>query len=96
MAIKIIPRKQLRSSVQQLKAVERELAILQLLHHPHLIELYQVLQDNENIYFVTEYVSGGELFFLLKRQSKVPEMEARIIFLQIVNALAWCHDHHIW
>jgi serine/threonine protein kinase len=55
-----------------------------------------VLQDNENIYFVTEYVSGGELFFLLKRQSKVPEMEARIIFLQIVNALAWCHDHHIW
>ncbi|KAI8879680.1 kinase-like protein [Backusella circina FSU 941] len=94
-AIKIIPRKQLRSSIQQLKAVERELAILQLLHHPHLIELYQVLQDNENIYFVTEYVSGGELFFLLKKQSKVPEVEARAIFVQIVNALAWCHSHHI-
>ncbi|KAI8349419.1 kinase-like domain-containing protein [Blakeslea trispora] len=92
-AIKIIPRTQLSSSLKK-QAVERELAILQLLHHPNLIELYQVWQDAENIYFITEYVPGGELYYLLKR-SVLSESDVKSIFYQIVSALSWCHTRHI-
>lgn len=97
-AIKIIPRTQLNSSLKITQAVERELAVLQLLYHPNLIELYKVLQDEKNIYFITEYVPGGELYYILsdKKDHLLSEVEAKDIFKQIASALAWCHAHHIW
>ncbi|GAN07689.1 pkinase-domain-containing protein [Mucor ambiguus] len=96
-AIKIIPRKQLSASLKITQAVERELAVLQLLNHPHLINLYQILQDFNNIYFITEYVPGGELYHVLndKKESRIPESKARELFSQITSALAWCHARHI-
>ncbi|KAI8991854.1 kinase-like domain-containing protein [Mycotypha africana] len=96
-AIKIIPRIQLHSSIRITQAVERELAVLQLLHHPNLINLYQVLQDEQNIYFITEYVPGGELYYLLseRHDRRLSELEAKDIFSQIASALAWCHSRHI-
>ncbi|KAF7724139.1 hypothetical protein EC973_001264 [Apophysomyces ossiformis] len=95
-AIKIIARSKLASSNATIRSVQRELAILQLLHHPHLVELRHVLQDSTNVYFVTEYMAGGELFHLLTERGRFPEAEARTLFRQIIDALAWCHAHHIW
>ncbi|KAI7907960.1 kinase-like domain-containing protein [Cokeromyces recurvatus] len=96
-AIKIIPRRELDSSLKIKQAVERELAVLQLLNHPNLIELYQILQDERNIYFIMEYVPGGELYSILneKPDRRLNEIEAREIFKQIADALIWCHAHHI-
>lgn len=94
-AIKIISRSQLNSSIKITQAVERELAILQLLHHPNLIDLHQVLQDKKNVYFITEYVPGGELYHVLNR-GKLSEIEARHYFGQIASALSWCHSRNIW
>ncbi|KAG2236218.1 hypothetical protein INT48_008578 [Thamnidium elegans] len=94
-AIKIIPRSQLNSSIKITQAVERELAVLQLLHHPNLIDLHQVLQDENNIYFVTEYITGGELFYFINKKGKLSESEAKNIFVQIAKALAWCHARNI-
>jgi serine/threonine protein kinase len=97
-AIKIIPRKQLSTSIKITQAVERELAVLQLLNHPNLIDLYQILQDLNNIYFITEYVPGGELYHILtdKKEGRISEIKARELFSQIASALAWCHARHIW
>ncbi|KAK4518797.1 uncharacterized protein ATC70_009020 [Mucor velutinosus] len=97
-AIKVISRKQLSTSLKITQAVERELAVLQLLNHPHLINMYQILQDLNNIYFITEYVPGGELYHVLsdKKEGRIPEIKARELFFQIASALAWCHARHIW
>lgn len=95
-AIKIIPRSQLSSSIKITQAAERELAVLQLLHHPNLIDLHQVLQDEVNVYFVTEYMPGGELYHILNSKGILPEDDARAIFGQIASALSWCHNRNIW
>ena len=95
-AIKIIPRSQLAVSLKIAQAVERELAILQLLGHENLIELYAVLQDSKNVYFVTEYAAGGELYHILKKKGRLEEEDARNIFGQIASALSWCHARNIW
>ncbi|KAI9353113.1 kinase-like domain-containing protein [Pilaira anomala] len=94
-AIKIIPRSQLNSSIKITRSVERELAVLQLLHHPNLIDLHQVLQDQQNVYFVTEYVTGGELFYFINNKGRLSESEAKNIFVQIAKALSWCHARNI-
>ncbi|KAI8144591.1 kinase-like domain-containing protein [Fennellomyces sp. T-0311] len=94
-AIKVISRSQLATSSTMARCVQRELAVLQLLHHPHLVDLRQVLQDSANVYFVMEYMEGGELFQVLSNRGKLPEDEARQLFRQLTTALAWCHAHHI-
>ncbi|KAI8393515.1 kinase-like domain-containing protein [Radiomyces spectabilis] len=92
-AIKMIARCHLIGSTE--KAVQRELAVLQLLNHPHLVQLKQVLQDSTYVYFVMEYLEGGELFHLLAQRGRLPENEAKCLFRQLAQALAWCHAHHI-
>ena len=39
-----------------------EIKILKQLDHPHIVKLYEIYQDTKNIYLVTEYLEGGELF----------------------------------
>lgn len=94
-AIKLISRSQLLASSTTSKSVQRELAVLQLLHHPHLVDLHQVLQDTSCVYFVMEYLEGGELFHYLAERGRLQESEARMLFIQLVTALNWCHAHHI-
>jgi serine/threonine protein kinase len=91
----MISRSHLQTSSSTSKSVQRELAVLQLLHHPHLIDLLQVLQDTQYVYFVMEYLEGGELFHVLAERGRLPESEARHLFMQLINALTWCHAHHI-
>jgi serine/threonine protein kinase len=97
-AIKIIPRQQMNQSSLVAQAVERELAVLQLLDHPHLVELRHVMQDTMNVYFVMEYMNGGDLYQVLSSQvcGRLSEYQARSYFGQLVGALTWCHTHHIW
>jgi serine/threonine protein kinase len=91
----MISRSHLTASSTTSKSVQRELAVLQLLHHPHLIDLKQVLQDTQYVYFVMEYLEGGELFHVLAERGRLPESEARHLFIQLITALTWCHAHHI-
>lgn len=91
----MISRSHLTASSITSKSVQRELAVLQLLHHPNLIDLRQVLQDTSNVYFVMEYLEGGELFHVLAERGRLPENEARHLFSQLVTALDWCHNHYI-
>ncbi|POI30976.1 hypothetical protein CIB84_005272, partial [Bambusicola thoracicus] len=59
-AIKIIDKTQLDD--ENLKKIFREVQIMKMLCHPHIIRLYQVMETERMIYLVTEYASGGEIF----------------------------------
>ena len=59
-AIKIIDKTQLDE--ENLQKIFREIQIMKLLRHPHIIRLYQVMETDRMIYLVTEYASGGEIF----------------------------------
>lgn len=38
------------------------MALLKALHHPHICQLYDVIDDGDKVYLVQEYVTGGELY----------------------------------
>ena len=42
--------------------IESEIAILNLVSHPHIIELIEVFDFPDEKYLVTELVPGGDLF----------------------------------
>lgn len=92
-AIKIINRSKLSESV--LQKVEREIAIMKLIEHPHVLGLYDVYENKKFLYLILEHVSGGELFDYLVSKGRLSIKEARKFFRQIISALDFCHCHSI-
>ncbi|CAF2036093.1 unnamed protein product [Rotaria magnacalcarata] len=92
-AIKIVNREALSESV--LLKVEREIAIMKLIEHPHVLRLYDVYESRKYLYLILEHVAGGELFDYLVKKSRLTPKEARKFFRQIMSALDFCHSHMV-
>uniref|UniRef100_A0AC34GRT5 Protein kinase domain-containing protein n=1 Tax=Panagrolaimus sp. ES5 TaxID=591445 RepID=A0AC34GRT5_9BILA len=92
-AVKIVNKEKLNESV--LQKVEREIAIMKLIEHPHVLHLYDVYENKKYLYLLLEHVSGGELFDYLVRKGRLMAKEARKFFRQIISALDFCHAHNI-
>nr|XP_025719339.1 serine/threonine-protein kinase SIK1 isoform X2 [Callorhinus ursinus] len=92
-AIKIIDKTRLDSS--NLEKIYREVQIMKLLNHPHIIKLYQVMETKDMLYIVTEFAKNGEMFDYLTSNGHLSENEARKKFWQILSAVEYCHSHHI-
>lgn len=45
--------------IQQFK---REIRLHSALDHPNIVKFYGFFEDEENIYLILEYISGGTLF----------------------------------
>ncbi|KAJ7426124.1 Serine/threonine-protein kinase SIK2 [Willisornis vidua] len=59
-AIKIIDKSQL--DAVNLEKIYREVQIMKMLDHPHIIKLYQVMETKSMLYLVTEFAKNGEIF----------------------------------
>ncbi|XP_018598323.2 serine/threonine-protein kinase SIK2-like [Scleropages formosus] len=92
-AIKIIDKTQL--DAVNLEKVYREVQIMKMLDHPHIIKLYQVMETKNMLYLVTEYAKSGEIFDYLASHGRLSETEARRKFWQILSAVEYCHNRHI-
>lgn len=66
-------------------SVRREIKILRLFMHPHIIRLYEVIETPTDIYVVMEYVKSGELFDYIVEKGRLQEDEARCFFQQVAD-----------
>ncbi|KAF2212144.1 hypothetical protein CERZMDRAFT_111924 [Cercospora zeae-maydis SCOH1-5] len=71
--------------------LEREIAVMKLLEHPNIVQLYDVWENRNELYLIMEYVKGGELFHYVDERKGLTEDETVYIFRQIVSALLYCH-----
>ncbi|CAL1527952.1 unnamed protein product [Lymnaea stagnalis] len=92
-AIKIIDKTQLDES--NLKKVYREVQIMKLINHNHIIKLYQVMETKNMLYLVSEYAPNGEIFDYIAQHGRMSEADARKKFWQILSAVEYCHNHRI-
>nr|XP_055052379.1 serine/threonine-protein kinase SIK2 isoform X1 [Misgurnus anguillicaudatus] len=92
-AIKIIDKTQL--DAVNLEKIYREVQIMKMLDHPHIIKLYQVMETKNMLYLVTEYAKNGEIFDYLAKHGRLSEPEARRKFWQILSAVEYCHNRNI-
>eukprot|EP01114_Cavostelium_apophysatum_P023666 TRINITY_DN898_c0_g1_i1.p1 TRINITY_DN898_c0_g1~~TRINITY_DN898_c0_g1_i1.p1 ORF type:complete len:439 (-),score=184.56 TRINITY_DN898_c0_g1_i1:98-1414(-) len=78
--------------------VEHTLAekhILQKLHHPFLVNLNYSFQTEDKLYFILDYVNGGELFFHLQKEKKFTEDRVRFYAAEILLAIEHLHQNGI-
>ncbi|XAR64221.1 Non-specific serine/threonine protein kinase [Bertholletia excelsa] len=79
-------------SKKEMEDVRREVRILQHLSgQPNIVELKGAFEDENNLYLVMEYCSGGELFDRITAKGSYSEKEAAKIGRQIVNVVHVCH-----
>ena len=72
-AIKVLNKKKVQALDMNDK-VWREIRVLKLFSHPHIIRLYEVIDTPSDIYVVMEYVSGGELFDYIVAKGRLSEV----------------------
>jgi len=92
-AIKIVSKNQ---PIKQLKLLAAEVDILNILKgNPRIVNLYDVFEDNKNIYLVLELITGGELFDKIAEQVYYSEQDGSKIIRAILEALLWCHERNV-
>ena len=74
----------------------QEVRCMKLVQHPNIIRLYQVIDTQTKLYLILELGENGDLYeYISKHGDGVGEDESRDIFRQIVEAIAYCHRHHV-
>jgi serine/threonine protein kinase len=92
-AIKIVTKSKL--SKEDEIALKDEIAVLTELKHKHIIRLYDVFDEPQYYYLVTEKMMGGELFDRIVQKSYYNEKEARDVCKILFDAMRFCHQHKI-
>ena len=89
-AVKIINKKKV--DMQELLT---EISIVSKLSHPPIMQVYEVFEDITNVYIVSEYCKGGELFEIISKKGSFSEKEACIIMEQLLSGICYSHKNGI-
>jgi serum/glucocorticoid-regulated kinase 1/serum/glucocorticoid-regulated kinase 2 len=69
-----------------------ERAILGEVQSPFIVQLRFAFQSPEKLYMVMDFMSGGDLFFHLKRSGRFTEVRSRFYAAEILLALEYLHN----
>ncbi|XP_065842586.1 protein kinase C iota type-like [Oscarella lobularis] len=94
-AMKVI-KKELINDDEDIDWVQTEKHVFeQASNHPFLVGLHSCFQTESRLFFVIEYVSGGDLMFHMQKQRRLPEDHARFYSSEIACALNYLHERGI-
>ncbi|CAK8686850.1 unnamed protein product [Clavelina lepadiformis] len=89
-AVKAIKKDKIKDN-EDLKHIRREIDIMSTIRHPHIIQIYEVFENQDRIVIVMEYAAGGELYDYLASKRGIAEEDSKSFFRQIVSAVSYCH-----
>lgn len=69
----------------------REVKSLKKLNHPNIVKLREVIRENDELYFVFEYLDKNIYQLTKERKKPFPEAKVRNLIWQILQGLAYMH-----
>ena len=93
-AIKILNKEKIETA-SDIERINREIEILKHLHHPNIIQLYQIIETPSKLFLITELAEQGELFTYIKKHKVLSELEACKFFQQIISAIEYLHKLNV-
>ncbi|XP_029676815.1 uncharacterized protein LOC115243760 isoform X1 [Formica exsecta] len=74
--------------------IERKVLTLAT-RHPYLCHLFCTFQTDSHLFFVMEYLNGGDLMFHIQKSGRFPETRARFYAAEIWSGLNFLHKKGI-
>ena len=90
-AIKILEKEKI-IDVHDVERVAREIHILKIVRHPTIVQLYEIIETDKELYLIMEYARGGELFEYIVNRKRVREKEACKFLHQILSGVNYLHN----
>jgi len=90
-AVKVID----KTKVEDMNDITREIAIMQMVSHPNVIQLYEIFDEAKKMNLVIELVTGGELFDRIVSKQSYTEREAADTVYTLCDALNHLHARQI-
>lgn len=75
--------------------IKSELNILRTLKHPCVISLHEIVETDDAVYIVLEYMEGGDLANVILSNQGLKEIEVKYLFYQICFAVQYLHDNEV-
>ncbi|XP_005392556.1 PREDICTED: serine/threonine-protein kinase Sgk2 [Chinchilla lanigera] len=94
-AVKVLQKKSILKNKEQSHIMAERNVLLKNVQHPFLVGLRYSFQTPEKLYFVLDYVNGGELFFHLQREHRFLEPRARFYAAEVASAIGYLHSLNI-
>ncbi|XP_022649490.1 serine/threonine-protein kinase Sgk2-like isoform X2 [Varroa jacobsoni] len=94
-AVKVLNKKHILRRNESRHIMQERDILVKVLHHPFLVGLNYSFQTSDKLYFVLDFVNGGELFFHLQKSGNFNEPRAKFYAAEITCALAYLHSQGI-
>lgn len=90
-AVKVLPASMARED-GFVARFDREIAAMQQLKNPHIVQFLESGKADESYYYAMEYVEGGTLADRLEKEGRIPWREVIQLGVQICTALKSAHN----
>ena len=92
-AIKAIDKRN-KNNIEGKPYFRREIEIMYKIHHPNVVRLFGHFEDNQNCYFIMEYINQGNLYSLLEKQQNrcLDHKTAARVLKDLIKAVYYLHQ----
>jgi serine/threonine protein kinase len=94
-AIKVIKKSSFSSSMEVRQTIVEKDALMLASAHPFIVTLHSCFQNQANMFFVMDYVDGGDLREQLDQLGMFSERRTQFYAAEIILALQFLHKHGI-
>lgn len=95
MAVKEIKYTEVAGLPNLYSQIKDELSVMEMLHHPNVVEYYGIEVHRDKIYIFEEYCQGGSLASLLEHGRIEDEGLIQVYTMQMLEGLAYLHTQGI-
>ncbi|KAF8078257.1 hypothetical protein FPV67DRAFT_1403723 [Lyophyllum atratum] len=95
MAVKEIKFQELSGLPSLYSQIKDELSVMEMLHHPNVVEYYGIEVHRDKVYIFEEYCQGGSLAALLEHGRIEDEGIIQVYTMQMLEGLAYLHSKGI-
>lgn len=95
MAVKEIKFQELSGLPNLYSQIKDELSVMEMLHHPNVVEYYGIEVHRDKVYIFEEYCQGGSLAALLEHGRIEDEGIIQVYTLQMLEGLHYLHSKGI-
>ena len=94
-AIKKLSKKELKTKIDSIEIINREIDLHSKLYHKNIIHLVATYENEENIFIILEYSNKGDLYKLIRKKKIIDEKTCFNYFIQIVNSILFLHENNL-